>query len=390
MALYLHHAQLFAISRKYEMSPASFTIRSDTNIRTIALSGDWTSLTMGNEVTGLLAAIGATSDLPLRLDIRRLGQLDTAGAYVILRAMSPAVWDSDIASRPDVTHLFALVRPTLNEQTTDTPRSASPYYFFAQIGRGVVWFGRESVHIAAFAGELSAALARTIRHPGRLRLIALARVIETSGINALPVVLILNFFVGAVLALVGASLLGPVGIRSFTPEIVGVTVLREFGVLMTGILLAARSASSFAAQLGAMKITQELDALKVMGDDQFDALIVPRVLALILVMPLLVPAAIAAGISGGLIVSSLVFDISPAFFLARLADTVDVDNFWIGISKVPLFALLIASAGCRHGLFVRGDVENLGIRVTRAVVQAIFMVILFDAIFAVIYARLHL
>jgi phospholipid/cholesterol/gamma-HCH transport system permease protein len=107
-------------------------------------------------------------------------------------------------------------------------------------------------------------------------------------------------------------------------------------------------------------------------------------------MPLLVPAAMAAGIGGGLIVSWLALDIRPAFFLARITDTVDVENFWVGISKVPLFALLIASAGCRHGVFVRGDVENLGIRVTRAVVQAIFMVLLFDAIFAVIYTRLHL
>jgi phospholipid/cholesterol/gamma-HCH transport system permease protein len=372
------------------MRPASFTIRSDANGITIALSGDWTSLAMGNEVTGLSAALGAASGLPLRLDISDLGRLDTAGAYVILRSISPAASDSETDERPDVAHLFELVRPNLLEHAADARRPASTFYFFEQIGRAVVLFGRESLRIAAFSGELSAALGRTIRHPGRLRVISLVRVIETSGINALPIVIILNFFVGAIVALAGANLLASLGISVFAVGLVGVSVSREVGVLITGILLAARSASSFAAQIGAMKITQELDALKVMGVDQFDALVVPRVLALLLIMPLLVVAAMAAGIGGGLIASWLALDISPVFFLSRIAETIDARNFWIGMSKVPLLALLIATAGCRHGLFVKGDVENLGIRVTRAVVQSIFLVILFDAVFAVIYTRLHL
>jgi phospholipid/cholesterol/gamma-HCH transport system permease protein len=372
------------------MRPASFTIRSDTSGITIALSGDWTSLAMGTEVTGLSAAVSAAYGLPLRLDISDLGRLDTAGAYVILRAISPLASDGDTDERPDVAHLFELVRPSLIEHTAKTQRPASTLYFFEQIGRAVVLFGRESLRIATFSGELSVALVRTIRHPGRLRVISLVRVIETSGINALPIVVILNFFVGAIVALAGANLLASLGISVFAVGLVGVSVSREVGVLITGILLAARSASSFAAQIGAMKITQELDALKVMGVDQFDALVVPRVLALLLIMPLLVIAAMAAGIGGGLIASWLALGISPPYFLSHIAETVDPRNFWIGMSKVPLLALLIATAGCRHGLFVKGDVENLGIRVTRAVVESIFMVILFDAVFAVIYTRLHL
>ena len=200
----------------------------------------------------------------------------------------------------------------------------------------------------------------------------------------------MNFFIGAVVALVGANLLASLGVAVFTVELIGVAVLREFGVLITAILLAGRSASSFAAQIGSMKMNQEIDAMQVMGVDQFEALVVPRVLAMLLMMPLLTFAAMVAGILGGLMVSWLALDMSPIFFFERMRETVSVRHFWVGMSKAPLLALLIAMAGCRHGLAVGGDVESLGARVTMAVVQAIFVIILFDAVFALIYMELDL
>jgi phospholipid/cholesterol/gamma-HCH transport system permease protein len=372
------------------MSSASFKIRTDAAGSTVALSGDWTSLTMGNEVAQLPGAVGATCVSPIGLDISGLGRLDTAGAYAILRAIPPEAAADATLSRPDVAHLFELVRPVLDEPAVEAKRLSSPRYFFEQTGRAVVSFAQESLRIFEFAGELSVALARTLRHPSRLRGVSLVRMMETAGINALPIVIIMNFFIGAVVALVGTNLLASLGVSVFTVELVGVAVLREFSVLITGILLAGRSASSFAAQIGTMKMTQEIDAMTVMGVDEFDALVVPRVLALLLIMPLLVFAAMAAGIIGGLIVSWLALDMSPVFFLSRMKESVDVRHFWIGMSKVPLLAMLIAMAGCRHGLFVKGDVESLGMRVTGAVVQAIFMIILFDAVFAVIYMELNL
>jgi phospholipid/cholesterol/gamma-HCH transport system permease protein len=139
-----------------------------------------------------------------------------------------------------------------------------------------------------------------------------------------------------------------------------------------------------------MKMTQEIDAMQVMGVDQFDALVVPRVLALVWMMPLLTFVAMLSGILGGLLVSWLALDMSPVFFVERLRETVSIRHFWIGMVKTPLLALLIAMAGCRHGLFVESDVESLGARVTMAVVQAIFMIILFDAIFALIFMELNL
>jgi phospholipid/cholesterol/gamma-HCH transport system permease protein len=200
----------------------------------------------------------------------------------------------------------------------------------------------------------------------------------------------LNFFIGAVVALVGASLLASLGFAVMTIQLVGVAVLREFAVLFTGILLAGRSASSFAAQIGSMKMAQEIDAMRVLGVDPFHALVLPRIGALMVMMPVLIFAAMIAGIAGGLIICWTMLDMSPIFFFERMHETVSIRHFWIGMSKAPLLALLIGMAGCRHGLFVGGDIESLGARVTSAVVQSIFMIIVFDALFAIVFMELHL
>ena len=368
-----------------ELSAATYRIESGSAGPTVALSGDWTSLTLGDEALGLGSALSGAGGKP-RVDLSGLGRLDTAGAYAILRAVRPVA----AGDRPDVARLFALVEPTLEKGEGEESPPSWGRALIENMGRGVVAFGQEAWSAADFAGRLVAALGRTIAHPSRLRGISLARAMETAGVNALPIIVILNFFIGAVVALVGANLLRSLGVTVFTVELVGVGVLREFGVLFTAILLAGRSASSFAAQIGTMKMTQETDAMQVMGVDQFDALVVPRVLAMLWMLPLLTVAAMLAGILGGLLVSWMALDMSPVFFFERLRDSVPARHFWIGMSKAPLLAILIAMAGCRHGLSVEGDVESLGKRVTMAVVQAIFVIILFDAIFAIIYMELDL
>jgi phospholipid/cholesterol/gamma-HCH transport system permease protein len=369
------------------VSAATYQIVSGPAGPTVALSGDWTSLTLGAEAVGLRAALHGARGAPT-LDLKQLGRLDTAGAYAILRAMRPA--SAAAPDRPDVDRLFALVGRTLEVEDAQGTGASWVRNLFEQIGRAMVAFGHEAWRAADFVGRVIAALGRTIRHPGRVRGISLVRAMETAGVDALPIIMVLNFFIGAVVALVGANLLRSLGVTVFTVELVGVGVLREFGVLFTAILLAGRSASSFAAQIGTMKMTQETDAMQVMGVDQFDALVLPRVVAMIVMLPLLTIAAMIAGLLGGFLVCWAALDMSPAFFLERMRDNVDPRHFWIGLSKAPLLALLIAMAGCRHGLSVKGDVESLGARVTMAVVQAIFMIILFDAIFAIIYMELEL
>jgi phospholipid/cholesterol/gamma-HCH transport system permease protein len=371
------------------MSAASYSVRADSTGSTLALAGDWTSLTIGRGAVGLASAVRAARE-PLHLDISGLGRLDTSGAYLMLRAMPAELANVAAEARPDIAHLFSLVRPAMEKDLSPGEPVNWGRAFLEKVGRAVVSFGQESMNIADFAGRLNYALVRTIRHPRRLRTISLVHVMEAAGTGALPIVIIMNFFIGAVVALVGTNLLASLGVSVFTVELVGVAVLREFGVLITAILLAGRSASSFAAQIGTMKMTQEIDAMQVMGVDWVDALVIPRVLGLLLMMPLLVFAAMFAGVLGGLIVSWAALDMSPIFFLSRMQQSVDIRHFWVGMSKVPLLALLIAMAGCRHGLAVKGDVESLGFRVTRAVVQAIFMIILFDAVFAIIYMELNL
>lgn len=213
---------------------------------------------------------------------------------------------------------------------------------------------------------------------------------QDTGINALPIVFIMTFFIGAMIALVGTNLLTTLGVEVFTIQLVGVAILREFGVVITAILLSGRSASSFAAQIGSMRMNQETDAMQVMGVDRFDALVIPRILAALLMMPLMTFCADMGGIAGGLLVSWATIDISPALFIQRTLETVDIKHFWIGMCKAPFLALVIAAAGCRHDLMVGGDVQSLGRNVTSAVVQSVFMVIMFDAIFAVIFMLLDL
>ena len=371
------------------MDSASYRIEATGAGRTVALSGDWTSLTLDEEAARFGETLSEKGD-GLRLDLSGLGRVDTAGAYAMLRGAPAGLAPAAVKARPELERLFDLVRPAVEEHAAAASHSTGIVQFFEGIGRSLYAFQQEAWRASVFAGRVVSALGTAIRHPSRVRAVSLVHAMESAGTTALPIIVIMNFFIGAVVALVGTNLLASLGVAVFTVQLVGVAVLREFGVLITAILLAGRSASSFAAQIGSMKMNQETDAMQVIGVSEIEALVVPRVLAMLLMMPLLVFAAMVAGILGGLIVSWLALDMSPIFFFERMRETVSVRHFWIGMSKVPLLALLIAMAGCRHGLSVGGDVESLGARVTMAVVQAIFVIILFDAIFAVIFMELNL
>ena len=208
----------------------------------------------------------------------------------------------------------------------------------------------------------------------------LVAVMEQAGIDSIPIVMTMTFFIGAVIAMVGSHLLTNMGIGVYTVELVVAAVLREFGVVIAAILLAGRTASAFAAELGSMRMNQETDALQVMGVDQFDALVVP----------LMTFCADMGGILGGISVTWGMMDINPVFFAERTLQTVNLTQFWLGIVKAPFLAIIIAASGCRKGLSVGGDVASLGRAVTSAVVQSIFLLIMFDALFAVVFLVLDL
>jgi phospholipid/cholesterol/gamma-HCH transport system permease protein len=259
-----------------------------------------------------------------------------------------------------------------------------------RVGRGLYGVYDDVVATLTFNGNLLVAAGRAIIQPQKIRWAACFSLVERAGLDALPIVAVTTFFIGAVLALLGANMLAKFGAQVFVVELIGIAVLREFNVIITSVLLAGRSASSFAAEIGAMKMSQEIDAMKVLGIDPFDALVLPRFFALLFAIPILTFVATVSGLFGGMLVTWVVLDLGPAFFFQRIVENVGATHFWIGMSKAPVMAGVIAAIGCRQGMEVGGDVESLGRRVTSAVVQSIFSIILIDAVFALIYMELDI
>ena len=200
-----------------------------------------------------------------------------------------------------------------------------------------------------------------------------------------------NFFIGAVIAFLGANLLTQFGAGVFTVQLVAVATLRELAVLITAILLAGRSASSFAAEIGSMRMNQEVDAMQVMGVNPFQALVIPRLAAMLVMLPLLTFIGMVAGMFGGMLVTWSELGYGPAFFLQRVSEDPKMgQELMVGMIKAPVFAVVVAAIGCRQGMAVAGDVDSLGRRVTAAVVQAIFAIIFLDAVFAMMFLELNL
>jgi phospholipid/cholesterol/gamma-HCH transport system permease protein len=231
-------------------------------------------------------------------------------------------------------------------------------------------------------------LLRVLGKPSRIRWVSVVHVMEVAGFNALPIVALLSFFIGMVVAYLGARILGDFGASVFTVELVAFSVLREFAIVITGVLLAGRTNSSFTAEIGAMKMRQEIDAMRVIGIDPMEALVVPRVIAMLVMTPILTFGAKMSGIFGGVLVCWAEIGVSPNMFFARVSEVVPAQHFWVGIAKAPLFALVLSVIACKQGLSVGGDVGSLGSRVTTSVVQAIFMLILLDAMFALWYLEM--
>jgi phospholipid/cholesterol/gamma-HCH transport system permease protein len=366
--------------------PAGFTIEERRGGPVAALYGDWTSTGLRHIERELRAALAARPGLVL--DITRIDRCDTAGAYVLLRS-GARIPEEQLAVRTEIAGLLALVRRADREGPPPAPPSHTPVTdLFDRLGRGVVEVGHDFWATMAFNGHLTLVLLRSLADPRRIRAAPFVSLAERAGLDALPIVAVTSFFIGAVIAFIGADLLASFSLQVFTVELVGVAQLREFGVVITAVLLAGRSASSFAAEIGAMKMNQEIDAMQVMGVDPYEALVVPRFLALLFTIPLLTFIAVLAGLFGGMMVAWWQLDLSPVFFVQRLAETVSIKHFWVGMSKAPVLAVVIASIGCRQGMEVGGDVESLGRRVTAAVVHAIFSIILLDALFAMIYTEL--
>ena len=365
--------------------PAEFSVRETAQGPRLSLSGDWTALHLGAADERLRAALRGLATDKLSVDMRRTRRLDTAGAFAILRALGSGFEPAKIQSRPETQRILDLVRAADAAKPPPPPPKRSFHELTVRVGKGVVEMAKEGVETMVFLGHLLVVLARAAANPRRIRLPALVSLMERAGFDAIPIVATTSFFIGAVVGLLGANMLKTFGAEVFAVELIGIGVTREFNIIITAVLLAGRSASSFAAEIGSMKMQQEIDAMRVLGVDPFEALVFPRFAAMLVTIPLLTFVATVAGLFGGLVISWSTLGISPTFFLQRIVDNVGLTHFWIALSKAPVMAAVIAGIGCRQGLEVGGDVESLGRRVTAAVVHAIFAIIMIDAVFALIY-----
>ena len=372
--------------------PADFSLRTESDRPVVALRGDWTAAALGPAGAGLQEALRGHADA--RFDLSRVRRMDTAGAYAVVRAAGANFSPAQVSARPEARRLLELVSQAIQVEPVVRPQPTGLHEMMIRIGRGVVSLGLEFLGTMAFLGHLLAVLVQTIgkfvSSPGKIRWAAITNQMERSGLDAIPIVAVTTFFIGAVVAFIGADMLQQFGAEVFTVELIGIAILREFNIVITAVLLAGRSASSFAAELGAMKMQQEIDAMEVMGVDPFEALVLPRFLALLITIPLLTLIATMAGLFGGLVVTWSVLDLGPAFFLQRIVDNVGVTHFWVALAKAPVMAGVVAGIGCRQGLQTGGDVQSLGQRVTAAVVHAIFAIIMLDALFALLFIQLDI
>ncbi len=367
---------------------AVFTIEQRDGGDVAVLRGDWTASGLRGAESDLDSEAARRPDLAL--DLTRVRRCDTAGAHAIIEATQDRISPDRVEARPETERLLALVRRVMEAEPATPPPRKPTYDLLERLGRGVIQAGKDFWATMAFNGHLFIAIGRVIINPTRFRAAPLFALAERTGLDAIPIVAVTSFFIGAVIAFIGANMLSDFGAQVFTVELIGIAVLREFGVVITAVLLAGRSASSFAAELGAMKMNEEIDAMQVMGVDPFEALVMPRFFALVLIIPLLTFVAMLAGLAGGMMVCWSALDLGPVFFFKRISENVGAIHFWVGIWKAPVFATVIAAIGCRQGMEVGGDVESLGRRVTAAVVHAIFSIILLDAVFALIYMELNI
>ncbi|MDO1560071.1 ABC transporter permease [Brevundimonas sp. 2R-24] len=365
------------------MQAADFRIVEAKGGAVLALSGDWTATALGRAPRRLARALQGRK--LSAVDLSDLAGVDTVGLLAVLRASDEPLPAKGWSARPEAKRLFDYVRGLEPEKGPPPPRLDPITRSLVRIGQGVFDFAQEMTGSMIFIGRLVMALGAALSRPRTIRWPAWFSLTERAGMDAIPIVAVTNFFIGAVIAFLGADLLTDFGASVFTVDLIAISVLREFAVVITAVLLAGRSASAFAAELGSMKMTQEVDAMQVMGVDPFQALVIPRLMSLLLMLPLLTFVAMVAGLAGGVLVAWAKLDLSPAFFLQRVTAYVPIQHFWVGVSKAPVFAVVIAAIGCRQGFAVRGDVLSLGRRVTAAVVHAIFAIIVIDAIFAMIY-----
>ena len=360
----------------------------------LCVRGEWTlahHAALVERVRALSAQAGgaqAGAAQAATVDVDGLAALDTAGARLLHALLGPeriaALLADETALPRERRALLKAVADALAEPPVPAvgAQGSALGDVLADTGEAMVAFWRHLAGLTGFIGLILETALRVAVQPRRWRMTSLVANLERTGLDAVPIIALLTFLIGAVVAFLGATVLQNFGASIFTVDLVAYSFLREFGVLLTAIIVAGRTASSFTAQIGSMRANEEIDAIRVLGLDPVELLVLPRVYALLIALPMLTFVAMVSGLVGGMLVSATTLDISPVLFLSRIQDNVGLIHFWVGMAKAPIFAFLIAVIGCLEGFRVQGSAQSVGEHTTSAVVQSIFVVIVVDAIAA--------
>jgi phospholipid/cholesterol/gamma-HCH transport system permease protein len=366
----------------------------------LALSGEWGARQFGDE-DAALRAIELSGARRVLIDAQALKALDLSGAWALHQFVARArAAGAEVSFQGQAPDQLRLLDETLKEAekgmevAPPAPPAPPPHgpimSTLIDVGYWAEQAGADLTDALAFFGRAALTAGRAALNPKHLRPTSITRHIYDTGITAVPIVALIAFLISVIIAYMSARQLQGLGADIYVVDLVTIGVLRELGVLLTSIIVAGRSGSAFAAELGSMKLNQEVDALIATGVDPFEVLIVPRVIGLVIALPLLTVIADLVGLTGGAILCRYLLEMPFNQYLGRVIDAISGTTFWVGVIKAPVFALLIALAGCYHGMQVRSSARELGRLVTVAVVQAIFLVILADALFAVLFMQMDI
>ena len=361
------------------------------------LEGCWNAQNMDN-IERQLAIIQVPANTNVTADCAEIKAMDTAGAWVLQKMLQRFSQQNTTVNLNGLHHSFKklldaisadMVNLTQQENDAISKLTSTPN-FIEQIGQNTVDVFEQLIEALNFIGETSIAFVKSIMQPKRIRWRPILFNIRSAGFDALPIVGLLSFLLGIVVAYQGADQLRQYGANIFVADLVGLSMLREFAPLMTAIIIAGRSGSAYAAQIGTMAVTEEIDAMRTIGISPQELLVLPKVIALIIVMPLLTVFADGLGVFGGMLMALQQLDVSFVEFLDRFVKAVSPTAFMIGIGKAPVFAVIIAMVGCFQGFRTKGGADSVGRQTTRSVVQSIFLVIVADALFSIAFSLLDL
>jgi phospholipid/cholesterol/gamma-HCH transport system permease protein len=373
---------------------ASLATTEEAGMLTLAAAGEW-RVEWAAAIDRRLRALALPRDTRVTIDLAGVDRLDTAGAWLLLRT------ERDLAARgnavemrnlrPSFAPLFEQVRAAGVLAPARHPRPAHHTLagFVGRIGEISVGLVARAYSLLSFMGLASTTAVQLIRHPRRLNMTAISVQMEQTGVDALPIVGLLNFLIGVVIAYQGVDYLRYYGLESYTVQLTSASILRELGVLLTAIILAGRSGSAFTAQIGTMRVNEEIDAMRTIGLDPVEVLVLPRLFGLMLTLPMLTLWGNFMGLFGGWLMVRVDLGMGNQQFFANLS-TLYPWSYWIGLIKSPFFAIIVALIGCYEGFQVERSAESVGRKTTLSVVEAIFLVIVTDAAFSIFFSSLQI